>query len=58
MNIIYTFPRGHPLVGGPRADMKDMSQVGGPKGGRAHCIGWNGINGKESNMWFPYVECV
>ena len=27
-------------------------------GGQAHCNGWNGINGTESNMWFPYVWCV
>jgi hypothetical protein len=33
--------------------------VGGAIVGRAHCYGWNGMNGTESNMWwFPYVLCV
>ena len=32
--------------------------VGGAIGGWAHCNGWNGIDGTESSMWFPYVWCV
>jgi hypothetical protein len=30
--------------------------VVGAIGGWAHCYGWNGIHGTESNKWFPYVD--
>jgi hypothetical protein len=36
-------------------DINQRRLVGETIGGPAHCNGWNGINGTESNMWFPYV---
>ena len=38
-----------------KQDSHQRRLVGGAIGGWAHCNGWNGINGSDLNMWFPYV---